>query len=84
MKLLDLNKIQTKEDVIAIANNIESYIVSRFPSEYEDIQHGQYLPLRMLVSSITVANITRFLFLNSNLCLKFGINQNCEILYKKQ
>ena len=83
MKLLDLNKIQTKEDVIAIADDIESYIVSRLPSEYEDIQHGQYLPLRMLVSSITVDNVTRFLLLNSNLCLRFGINQYCEILYKK-
>jgi len=83
MKLLDLNKIQTKEDVIAIADDIESYIVSRLPSEYEDIQHGQYLSLRMLVSSITVDNVTRFLFLNSNLCLRFGINQYCEILYKK-
>ena len=83
MKLLDLNKIQTKEDVIAIADDIESYIVSRLPSEYEDIQHGQYLSLRMLVSSITVDNVTRFLFLNSNLYLRFGINQYCEILYKK-
>ena len=83
MKLLDLNKIQTKEDVIAIADDIESYIVSRLPSEYEDIQHEQYLSLRMLVSSITVDNVTRFLFLNSNLCLRFGINQYCEILYKK-
>ena len=83
MKLLDLNKVQTEKDVIAIADNIESYVVSKLPSEYEDAEGVQYLHLRMLVSSITVDNITRFLFLNSNLCLRFGINQYCEILYKK-
>lgn len=84
MKLLDLDKIYTRKDVIEIAENIDSYIISRLPSEYEDIQHVQYLQLRMLVTSITEDNITRFLYLNANLGLGFGINMNCEILYKKQ
>ena len=84
MKLLDLNKIQTEQDVIMIARDIPDYIISKTPSGYEDIQHEEYLLLRMLVTSITTDNITRFLYLNTNLGLGFGINQNCEILYKKQ
>jgi len=84
MKLLDLNKIQTEQDVLEIADDIDSYIVSKLSSEYEDAEGVQYLHLRMLVSSITEGNVTRFLFLNSNLCLKFGMNQYCEILYKKR
>lgn len=84
MKLLDLNKIRTKEDIIAVANNINSYIISGRPSEYEDIQHKQYVALRMLITSITTDNITRFLYLNSGLDLGFGINKYYEILYKKQ